>query len=69
MKISNCSICGSSAESTYLDIGSKGTLYGVKCGGGHSIAAAFGTKNRAIQAWNECQEFVERYTVWEDDLK
>lgn len=54
---------------TYLDAKGKGTIYGVECDGGHSIGAVFGTKNRAIQAWNECQDFVERYTAWEDDLR
>lgn len=62
MRIAACSICGSNAEPTYLDVKGKGTLYGVECDEGHSIGAVFGTKNRAIQAWNECQGFVERYT-------
>ena len=62
MKIDRCSICGSNAEPTYLDIRGKGTVYGVECDEGHYIDAKFGTKNRAIQAWNECQEFVLKYT-------
>jgi len=69
MKIFDCSICGSHAESVYLDDKGRSTLYGVECDEGHSIPAVFGTKNRAIQAWNECQRFVERYSPAEDDLK
>ena len=69
MKARDCSICGACALPTYLDVKGKGTLYGVECDEGHFIPAKFGTKNRAIQAWNECQEFVERYTELKDDLK
>jgi len=62
MKLRECSICGSHVEPTYLDVKGRGTLYGAECDEGHSIPAVFGTKNRAAQAWNECQDFVERYT-------
>lgn len=62
MRMRECSICGMRAEPTYKDVKGKGTMYGARCGEGHFIPAVFGTKNRAAQAWNECQEFVERYT-------
>lgn len=64
MKQKKCSICGSKAVVTYeADKVRGGTLYGVMCDEeGHYIDAVFETKNRAIKAWNECQDFVERYT-------
>ena len=62
-KVKECAICGTPASPTYLDVRGKGTLYGAECDEGHYIDAVFGTKNRAIQAWNECQGFVDRYTV------
>jgi phage/plasmid primase-like uncharacterized protein len=62
MRFRECSICGSEAGPTYLDVKGKGTRYGAECAEGHAMEAVFGTKNRAAQAWNECQEFVERYT-------
>lgn len=69
MKISDCTVCGSTAEVVYLDDKGRRTLYGVECDNGHYVPAVFGTKNRAIQAWNECQRFVERCSPSEDDLK
>ena len=66
MKAETCSICGSAASPTHIDMGGKGTLYGVECAEGHAIGTVFGTKNRAIQAWNECQGFVMRYTEEEE---
>ena len=62
MKAYTCSICGSDAKVTHLDLKGKGTFYGVSCDEGHFIADNYGTKNRAIQAWNDCQSFVDRYT-------
>ena len=69
MKIRNCSKCGSEARATYSSLKGKGTQYGVMCREGHFIPDEYGTKNRAIQAWNECQSFFERYSPLSDDLK
>lgn len=61
-KIDDCAICGAHAEPTYLDVKGRGTLYGIECDEGHYIECVFETKNRAVTAWNECQDFVIRYT-------
>ena len=61
MKPRRCSICGKDAAITFTE-GKGGALYGVACEEGHSMRNVFGTRNRAIQAWDECQRFVEAYT-------
>ena len=61
MKTDECAICGRPAHVVHADA-KGGALYGVRCDGGHDFPCVFGTKNRAVQAWNECQGFVLRYT-------
>lgn len=61
MKPRNCSICGKAAAITFKE-GKGGALYGVTCEEGHAIRNVFGSRNRAIQAWDECQRFVDEYT-------
>lgn len=61
MKAERCAICGN--ETTVMHEDCKGgVLYGIECLEGHLIPCVFGTKNRAVQAWNECQRFVIAYT-------
>ena len=61
MKPKPCAICGDDAAITFSE-GKGGALYGVACVNGHAIRNVFGSRNRAIQAWDECQRFVEAYT-------
>ena len=65
MKPRDCSICGEGAHVTFKE-GKGGAMYGVSCEGGHAIRDVFGSRNRAIQAWDECQRFVLRYTEGEE---
>lgn len=62
MKADYCSICDKPAKPFQSDVRGHGALFGVRCDEGHTLRAVFTTKNRAIQAWNECQGFVLRYT-------
>ena len=61
-RLRKCSICGSEADVTHVDEKGHGTLYGASCGEGHEIGMVFGTRNRAVKAWNECQSFVAEYS-------
>jgi len=66
LKLEKCAACGKGAKIVHKDT-SHGAAYGVECEEGHWIGSVFGTKNRAAEAWNECQSFMRRYAEGVDN--